>query len=462
MNLDTSKSAGMSAASPLSARKITIAVETLGCRLNLFESDGILTGLIDTGLYETTSIEEAPDLVIINTCTVTGQADARNRHAIRSAIRKNPASRIIVTGCYAQTDREEILKIPGVDLVVGNDRKSQLPVIIQDLKEKKSDRLSHSENSIRSSHLPSLELPFAYGLALPQGHTRAYLKIQDGCDRKCSYCKIPQARGRGTSRAADDILEHVKKLQDHGVPEIVMTGVNLGWYRDRDNKVSFADLIRGILPLLKTTRLRLSSIEPCDVDRELAELTLHPAFCNFLHVPLQSGSAQILKKMRRTYNPVSFRKRLELVKKINPQIFLGTDVIVGFPGESNIDFQETAGLCSDLEFANIHSFRFAARAGTPAASFRNDISQTEIRGRMTRIHEIREESWHRYATANLGLPLRSVIENSPDDSKMHFSLSDNFLKLAVDKSLLHGKAGDSVCLVPEQILENRTILSRPA
>lgn len=440
-------------------RRPTVAIQTLGCRLNQYESDGILNRFVASGRYTAVRPEDGPDIAIVNSCTVTDQADGRNRGAVRSFLKKNPAAKVIVTGCFAQTDPDALRDLPGVAMVVGNDRKPALFDLIEEMLADsggsddyepqfyaESDRLRKHADGGSYGARPVLENPFGYGDVVPMGHTRAYMKIQDGCDRRCTYCKIPMARGRGISRPVRDILEHVRRLDDEGVPEIVLTGVNLGWYRDRAEDVRFIRLVEMILSELRYGRLRISSIEPCDVDAALGQLSLHPRFCDFLHVPLQSGSAKILKAMRRTYNPFSFLKRMETVLAINPRLFAGTDVIVGFPGETEQDFADTLQLCRDTQMANVHGFRYSARRGTPAAAFADHVPVHVVRERMNLLIAEKDAGFRRYAGRFLGAVREGIVEKTGDG--FFEVLTDNYLRVKV-------KHGDGVprkgALVPVRI-----------
>ena len=439
---------------PPPLRPLRIGIQTLGCRLNQYESDGIIQRFIESGLYQACPIEEGPDVAIINTCTVTEQADLRNQNTIQRILKKNPKCRILMTGCYAQTDPEK-LKVPGVAFILGNEYKSSLFEIVNGLGIKNQKELSlktviESKNfSHKNSQAPALakdktqqavlkyasreygrrpvlDKPFAYGKVKPFGRTRAYLKIQDGCDKKCTYCKIPMARGRGVSRPCNEILEHVDYLQEQGIAEIILTGVNLGWYRDSQAQVPFIALLEKILDRLKTTRLRLSSIEPCDVDAPLAQLSLHPRFCDFLHVPLQSASAKILKAMRRSYSPYSFSKRIETVKHYNPNIFLGTDIMVGFPGETEADFAETLDFCSHLGIAGIHAFRFSPRLGAPAAHFEEQLPLYTLKQRMQRLQSLRPQLWESYAQGQRGQVREGVVEKINRQPSQSHEDTDNY------------------------------------
>ncbi|UOG57016.1 tRNA (N(6)-L-threonylcarbamoyladenosine(37)-C(2))-methylthiotransferase MtaB [Leptospira noguchii] len=397
----------------------TVLFNTLGCRLNFFESDGLFASLSKHG-YRSAKSEEHPEVVIINTCTVTNKADSKNRNTIRNAIKKFPGSQIWVTGCYAETDRESIEAIPGVAGVVGNTEKSKLPAMIL---EKKG--LIDSEELIRVSYDR-----FSYSDVLPNGHTRAYLKIQDGCNRKCSYCKIPQARGLGVSRNYQDVLDQVRFLQDNGVGEIVLTGVNLGWYRDFENKKAFNKILTEILSILEYSRIRISSIEPPDVGKELADLMTHPRFTPFLHIPLQSGNAEILKRMKRTYTPETFRKRVEIAKEKIPNLFLGTDVIVGFPGETKEMFLDSVTMIQDLGFAKIHAFPFSVRRNTLAETFSDSVSKEIKKERVHILNALSRELHQNYAVTETGKTREAILEQGG------VAVTDNYLKVKLEEAEL--------------------------
>ncbi|WP_061218801.1 tRNA (N(6)-L-threonylcarbamoyladenosine(37)-C(2))-methylthiotransferase MtaB [Leptospira weilii] len=397
----------------------TVLFNTLGCRLNFFESDGLFSSLSKYG-FRSAEVGEYPEVVIINTCTVTNKADSKNRNAIRNAIKKFPGSQIWVTGCYAETDRESIEAIPGVAGVVGNTEKSKLPAMILE----KRGLIEESELAGK------IYDRFSYSDVLPNGHTRAYLKIQDGCNRKCSYCKIPQARSLGVSRNYQDVLDQVRFLQDNGVGEIVLTGVNLGWFRDGENKKAFNKILGDILNILEYSRIRISSIEPPDVGNELAELMTHPRFTPFLHIPLQSGSAEILKRMKRTYTPDTFRKRVETAKKKVPGLFLGTDVIVGFPGETEEMFQSSVSMVRDLGFAKIHSFPFSVRRNTLAETFPDSVSKETKKERVCTLNALSRNLHQKYAISETGKIREAILEQGG------VAVTDNYLKVKLNESEL--------------------------
>lgn len=419
----------------------TVGFYTLGCRLNIFETDGIASQLNKLGMSPV-KMDENPDIIVINTCTVTNKADSKNRNIIRAAIKNNPGSQIWVTGCYAETDKEIIEKIPGVTGVIGNKSKSMLPYII-----------SQKNGLVTEKDIPETLDRFSYSNILPHNHTRAYLKIQDGCNRVCSYCKIPSARGKGVSRSWNDVLDQVRFLQDQGVGEIILTGVNIGWYRDSDGKKGFNRLLQSILDILEYSRLRISSIEPSDVGNELADIIGHPRFCKYLHIPLQSGSSRILKLMKRSYTAETFYKRVQLVLSKVPDIFLGTDVITGFPGETIEDFNSTKSLLSDLGFSKIHPFPFSVRKGTNAESLEDAITKTEKKERVIELTEISKQAYKKYGEAFYKKELEAILEN---DGTL---LTDNYIKVKLeDPDILPKlKTGQFLSIVPNQYSEAEEI-----
>ncbi len=398
-----------------------IYFNTYGCRLNQYESDGLMQAFLNTGCFISSMDEESADFLVVNTCTVTNQADRRSLQWIRRMSKNHPQKNIIVTGCLAQTDPEIFSEFSNVMMVVGNDRKTILCELVQ----------NYLCQSIQKANIKEKNV-FAYPTVFPYGRTRGYLKIQDGCNKTCSYCKIPQARGRAVSRPLSEILEHVDHLEEKRIPEIVITGVNIGWYRDKESQTRFVSLLEKILLRLKYSRLRLSSIEPCDVDEPLAQVMRHPRFCSFLHVPVQSGSYRILRGMRRSYTPESYRKRLDVIRRYHSKIFIGTDVIIGFPSESNHDFTETMKLCADLQMANIHAFPYSIRQGTPAGLYGPKIPRDTVRERMQQVKILRKKLWENYVRENLGQKRSAIIEKIKKTKSGNleiYALSDDFLRI---------------------------------
>ncbi|GAB4445219.1 MAG: tRNA (N(6)-L-threonylcarbamoyladenosine(37)-C(2))-methylthiotransferase MtaB [Turneriella sp.] len=396
-----------------------------GCRLNQFESDGIKAALADNHHTLTQNLREA-DFVVINTCTVTNKADYKNRAAIRRAHRLNPQAKIVVTGCYATTDAEELRALPGVYRVVSNDQKHRIAEVLKggEVTAQASNRFFFSANHDLKS--------------------RATLKIQDGCNKSCSYCKIPQARGRGVSREFGETLDSARELIDAGFGELVLTGVNIGWYEDQGK--SFPALVEALLDLPGNFHLRISSIEPGDVNERFAAFYQHPKMARFLHIPLQSGSKLVLKIMRRGYTPENFMRRIEHVRSVCPEVHIGTDVIVGFPAEGEAEFRETLELCRAAEFANIHIFPFSKRRNTPIVDWLvkraerrtapahgeqakrsyKEVNGAIIRERSAALAALKKEMADAYIESMQGQNLFAVAERI-ENGRVHF-LTENYLR----------------------------------
>ena len=394
------------------------AVIHFGCRLNQFESDGIKANLVDNQHTLTQNLREA-DFVVINTCTVTNRADYKNRAAIRRAHRLNPMAKIVVTGCYATTDAEELRSLPGVFRVVSNDNKHQIAEALKAGEQK----LDATNNRFFFSSRHDFK-------------SRATLKIQDGCNKSCSYCKIPQARGRGVSRNFGETVDAARELIDAGFGELVLTGVNIGWYTDQGQ--SFHALVENILNLPGAFHLRISSIEPGDVDERFAAFYQHPKMARFLHIPLQSGSKFVLRTMRRGYTPANFMRRIDKVREICADVHIGTDVIVGFPSEGDTEFKETMDFCRSADFANMHIFPFSKRRNTPIVDLISkregsttkrvykEINGTIIRERSAELARLKQTMADDYIRRMKNKSFAAIAERI-DGDQIHF-LTENYLR----------------------------------
>lgn len=393
-----------------------------GCRLNQFESDGIKANLEDNQHTLTQNLREA-DFVVVNTCTVTNRADYKNRAAIRRAHRLNPLAKIVVTGCYATTDAEELRSLPGVYRVVSNDQKHRIAQVI-----------AGSETDATNNRF--------FFSSRHDFKSRATLKIQDGCNKSCSYCKIPQARGRGISRETQNTLDSARELIAAGFGEIVLTGVNIGWYND--NGTTFHSLVEQILNLPGNFQLRVSSIEPGDVDENFAAFYQHPKMARFLHIPLQSGSKFVLRTMRRGYTPENFMRRIERVRALCPDVHIGTDVIVGFPSEGDVEFRETLDFCAAANFANIHIFPFSKRRNTPIVDWLarrhnggaptnrreyKEINGAIIRERAAELSRLKQKMADAYIESMFGKSFAAIAERIEGET-IHF-LTENYLRGAI-------------------------------
>jgi threonylcarbamoyladenosine tRNA methylthiotransferase MtaB len=339
---------------------VTVAFATLGCKLNQVETQEI-RGLLAGRGYRPVAFEEKAQVYVINTCTVTGRADFSDRQMIRRAISQNPEALIVVTGCYAQTAPEAVARIPGVDLIVGNQEKYELVELLDSLR-KRVRPLVRVGDIGRARTVPVAPVThFA-------GRSRAFVKVQDGCQHRCAFCIVPYARGGSRSQALGIVLEQVSRLVAAGYGEVVLTGVDMGHYGwDLVPRTTLGALVGRILEVPGLRRLRLSSVLPAYVTPELIELIAgSPRVCPHLHIPLQSGSDRILRLMRRPYNTGIYRSLIERLSAAIPDLGLGADLIVGFPGETDADFEATRALVDALPFSYLHVFSYSDRRGTEA------------------------------------------------------------------------------------------------
>jgi len=357
---------------------------TFGCRCNQADSAAIRARLCASALLEAAGSREA-DLIVINSCTVTQRADQQVRQAIRRLHRENPGARIVVTGCYAERDPETLAAVCGVSRVLGNADKDRLAEVWRDD--------PGPTAPVLKTPLPSRGDTLAMSASQTGARTRPYVKVQDGCDSRCSYCIVPYVRGPGRSAAPEDILEEIRRLAAAGYQEIVLTGVHLGSYGRRlQPPARLTELLRRILAIPGLGRIRLSSIEPMDFDRDMATLAAgHPAFAPHFHIPLQSGSDRILRLMRRPYSAAQFLNLLHHIQSSLPAAGLGSDVLVGFPGETDADFDTTCEIVRQSPLTYLHVFPFSPREGTEACTFPGRIPPGVLHDRCRALREISAE-----------------------------------------------------------------------
>jgi len=348
-----------------------VAVHTLGCKVNQYDSEAILAQFKAHG-YEVVDFDTATaDVYVINTCTVTNISDHKSRQMIRKAHRQNPEAKIVVVGCLAQTDPDQVRTIPGVNLVIGTNERNRIVALVESLSKDEQNTLIEDIFQVREfEELNAVSF---------EGRTRAYLKIQDGCNQFCSYCKVPFARGPSRSRSEDSVIEQVKALISQGYREIVLTGVHLGAYgRDLVPPSSLAQIVQRITTVPGIERIRISSIDPNEIDDGLIDLVANNAHvCRHLHIPLQSGCDAVLEKMRRRYRTADFRSVVHTLRERVPQIAITTDVIVGFPGETPEMFEQTYAFLAEMGLSKIHVFKYSPRAGTAAAQFPDQVTNQE-------------------------------------------------------------------------------------
>lgn len=373
-------------------------------------------------MCEVASHREA-DLVVVNSCTVTHRSDQQVRQAVRRVHRENPGARIVVTGCYAERDPETLAAIPGVSLVVGNADKERLPQLLAGLEAPGQQKIVREPLDQERDYL----VP---AMARTGGKTRPLVKLQDGCDARCSYCIVPQVRGPGRSARAEDVLSEIAELAAAGFSEIVLTGIHLGTYRSRTagGYERLSGLLRRIAEIPGLGRIRLSSIEPMNFEREIVHIAAQNAvFARHFHIPMQSGSDRVLKKMRRPYQARRVRALFEFVQKQIPDVGLGTDVLVGFPEESEEDFSETCRLISDSPLTYLHVFPFSPREGTEAWSMPGRVPSAVVKERLAQLLEISRSKNLEFRRRFLGRALPAITLAKEEDLGSSVVLTDNYI-----------------------------------
>lgn len=430
----------------------TFYIETLGCKVNQYESDGIAADLTTRGLTRLKD-KTGADVCIINTCAVTSKAGMQSRQAIRKLIRENPDARIIVTGCHAQTDPEEIRKIEDIDHIVCHRDKTKIAACVQ---EDKGCGLSfQAPDHSTGNQFLSFDRPVSGSM------TRAYLKIQDGCNAFCTYCIVPYARGASVSMPEDEVHRHMAALAEKGFEEVILTGIHTGLYGlDLSPATSLLDLVREMDRTRPVERVRISSIEPNEISPGLIDLAREGhILCDHFHIPLQSGDNEILKRMKRPYTAEEFREVVEAVHAALPHAGIGLDTIIGFPGETDAQFENTYRLVERLPVSYLHVFPFSPRKGTPAWHFTPKVNTKVIKERCAAMRELDEKKRAAFAEANKGRSLRGLVQHTPDrKTGMLKAVTSNYLTLLVEgKDAFRGKILD---LVYEQCDKDKTLIGR--
>ncbi|WP_026689192.1 tRNA (N(6)-L-threonylcarbamoyladenosine(37)-C(2))-methylthiotransferase MtaB [Alteribacter aurantiacus] len=405
----------------------SVAFHTLGCKVNHYETEAIWQLFKSEG-YEKTDFDQTSDVYVINTCTVTNTGDKKSRQVIRRAIRKNPEAVICVTGCYAQTSPAEIMAIPGVDIVVGTqDRHKMIPYIEQFREER--EPINGVGNIMKTRVYEELDVP-AF-----TDRTRASLKIQEGCNNFCTFCIIPWARGLLRSRKPEDVLSQARQLVDAGYKEIVLTGIHTGGYGEDFKDYSLADLLLELEKVEGLKRIRISSIEASQItDRVIEVIDQSEKIVRHLHVPLQSGSDTVLKRMRRKYTNEFFAERVGRLHKALPGLAVTTDVIVGFPGETDEEYQETYDFIRDLKFSELHVFPYSKRTGTPAARMEDQVDDNVKNDRVHRLIELSNQLAKEYASTFEDDVLEMIPEEKASEGDLLVGYTDNYMKVKVEGS----------------------------
>lgn len=401
-----------------------VSITTLGCKVNQFETAGLEKAFQDRG-FKLVSLTEEADICIVNTCTVTSRTDRQCRQIIRQLRRRNPKALTVMTGCYAEVARDEIEKIGGIDLIIGNRAKPKIPQLVDSFLPQSDEAppLMNGKDIDTWTGWPEL-------VPAPMDHTRALLKVQDGCDVYCSFCIVPYARGRSRSLPLDGVLARMKGLAEGGYKEVVLTGVNLGQYGlDLHPPIDLHDLLEVLEDKKTPVRIRLSSIEPMELNRDILSLIARSKkVCHHLHIPLQSGDDEILEKMGRPYSSAGFAETIWTAIHEIPDVTIGMDVIVGFPGEEDRHFENTYHFLEGLPFTYLHIFPFSARKGTPASQLRNALPSTTLKKRSSRLRFLSQKTRERVYQGYIGKILEVLVEGA--SSGGHFQgLTENYLRV---------------------------------
>ena len=416
-------------------------IVTLGCKVNQYESAYMEESLIRAG-WRPISKNEKADISIINTCIVTKRASYQSRQAIRKAIRENPSGKTAAVGCYAQVFPDELSRITGLHMIVGNTQKAQLPDIL-------INRIDSEGPCVIAEDFRA-DMPFQF---LPikgfSDRTRAFLKIQDGCQSFCSYCIVPLARGHLRSLAPSQVISMLKTLSIEGYKEVVLTGINLGRYGvDLNHGVNLKDIIDLIEKEKFPLRIRLSSLEPNEIDEELIDrMASKKWLCRHFHIPLQSGDDGILKKMNRDYTAWEFEKLVERIHEKIPLAAVGVDMMAGFPGEDTRAYNNSYSLIDDLPVSYLHVFPFSPREGTPAADFENKVNEKVIKERAKKLRDLGNKKRQAFYRSCLGENFLVLTEGwQSEQRKMIKGLSDNYLPVIFPSTQLIKNRMVSVCI----------------
>jgi threonylcarbamoyladenosine tRNA methylthiotransferase MtaB len=403
----------------------TVAFHTLGCKVNAYETEAIWQ-LFKRAGYERVDFDRKADVYVINTCTVTNTGDKKSRQVIRRAIRRNPDAVIAVTGCYAQTSPAEVMAIPGVDIVVGTQGRERLLEYVEQYQRERQP-INAVKNIMKTREFEELDVPTF------SDRTRASLKIQEGCNNFCTFCIIPWARGLLRSRKPENVLKQARQLVEAGYKEIVLTGIHTGGYGEDLEDYSLADLLWDLDKIDGLKRIRISSIEASQIDERILEvMNTSEKMCRHLHIPLQAGDDEVLKRMRRKYTVDEYRKKIERIREAMPQVAITTDVIVGFPGETDEQFENTFRLIEEIQFAELHVFPYSKRTGTPAARMENQVPDPVKQERVRRLIQLSERLSLEYARRFVGDVLDVIPERPYKEepgSGLYTGYSDNYLQL---------------------------------
>ena len=418
-----------------------VAFYTLGCKVNQYETEAMEEMFKKRG-YEIVSFEDKADIYIINTCTVTNLGDRKSRQFIRRAKKLNEDSIVAAVGCYSQIAPDEVEKIEGVDVIIGNTDKDKIVDICEEAREKK-EKINVVKNIKYHKEFDNLSIEKI------ESRTRAYMKIQDGCNQFCSYCIIPYARGPIRSRRLEDILVEAERLAKAHFKEIILTGIHVASYGKDLKNINLLDVIENISKIEGIERIRLSSIEPTFIDKEFMEkVKANKKFCDHFHLSLQSGSNSVLKRMNRKYTTEEYKHIVELIRSYMPAAGITTDIIVGFPGETEEEFQETYDFVKTIGFSRIHVFKYSPRKGTPASQMDNQIHGSIKQARSEELIKLGNQLANSFMESFLGKTMEVLFEEEKDGYFEGYTT--NYLRVKVKTSKdLQGK------ILPVKIIDKK-------
>lgn len=404
----------------------SIGILSLGCKVNTYESEYVTNELIKAG-YEIKSFDDVCDVYIINTCTVTNQSDSKSRKMIRQAIKRNPNACVVAMGCFVAANQD--FQMEGLDITIGNKDKSKIVELL--------DEYYKNKEILNRQYTGRLkEFEDMYINQFP-GRTRAFVKIQDGCDNFCTYCIIPFVRGKCRSKEEDKVIKEVSDLVNNGYKEIVLTGIHTGSYGE-DLDTSFVDLLKKLVKIDGLERLRISSIEATELNEDVMDILRNSnVLVDHLHIPIQAGSDEVLKAMNRKYDLNFFFEKISEIRSIRPEVSISTDVIVGFPGESDALFQKTIDTCKRVGFSKLHVFPYSERRGTAASRMDNKLDGSIKKDRARRLIEVSHELEVQYMKKFIGEYVEVLVEEYKDGSS--YGHTGNFLYVKIDRELPHNE-----------------------
>lgn len=409
----------------------TFSILTLGCKVNQYESEAMAELFEKNGYIQVDNDTDVADVYIVNTCTVTNLSDRKSRQYIRRAKRENPDSTVAVVGCYAQVAPKEVEKIEGVDVVIGTSERSKIVDLIEEAKEEdKKINIVRDIKKDRDFQFIKIDENFH--------KTRSYMKVQDGCNRYCTYCIIPYARGTIRSRRIGDCVREAIRLANAGYKEIILTGIHVGSYGVDLGPVRLIDLIEAIAEVDGIERIRLSSVEPNIISEDFMRRAIACSkLCDHFHLSLQSGSNKVLKDMNRHYNREEFIEKTKIIKKYMPYAGLTTDIIVGFPGESDEDFEDSMSIVREVEFSKVHVFKYSKRKNTPAADRADQVDGNIKIKRSEELIKLQEQYLKKFREKNMPRTLKVLFEEF--DQGYYFGYTDNYIRVKVksDKDLIN-------------------------